>query len=368
MMEMNSHVTNRQTNRSTNNHHPNNFRSTNSLNNCSVYNQASRCMTTAQSNQHPNNRTSSTSTQTTRTPTRKARTNIDLNCTHYPSVAEAISNFQNIILEAEQELNQSLLDDEKSESIRSFEAKFDLPRLNSKITRRKSVNVVRYSKGRLDNSQNESRSTSRSSLSSNSRSFLSNYSRSNVSNNSRLNVSNQSRSIVSNNGRPIVSNSSRSIVSNNSRPDLSNQSRSNLSTQSRSNVLNNSRPDLSRSNLNHSCVKQSADSDDEKSKKKVLSSSIIEKRNKLSNQLNLDNANEHFTNLLRVRNEDTLIKLVKMHLLILLDLDGENFSNVFEEDSVSSKKTNTAKKKKQDSRSQEKGKNTVCSRSLGLVT
>lgn len=117
-------------------------------------------------------------------------------------------------------------------------------------------------------------------------------------------------------------------------------------------------PNESNNSANRSSgqVRQSADSDDEKSKKKVLSSSIIEKRNQIGQKLSLDNANEHFTNLLRVRNENTLIKLVKMHLLLLLDLDGENFSNVFEENAGGSKKTNTIKKKKQDGKSQEKGR------------
>lgn len=185
---------------------------------------------------------------------------------HCPSFAEALSNFQNIILEAERELSNSSL--KQSDSIKSFELKLGIPRLNSKVVRRKSVNVKCTSK---------------------------------------------------------------------SRPYQEGERRS--------------------SNQNQ---RQSADSDDEKSKKKVLSSSILEKRNKIGSKLSLDNANEHFTNLLRVRNENTLIKLVKMHLLLLLDLDGENFSNVFEEENAGgSKKANTLKKKKQDYKSQEKGRSSV---------
>lgn len=179
---------------------------------------------------------------------------------HCPSFAEALSNFQNIILEAERELSNSSL--KQSDSIKSFEMKLGIPRPNSKVTRRKSVNV-KCAKSRPQTDERRS--------------------------------SNQMR--------------------------------------------------------------QSADSDDEKSKKKVLSNSIIEKRNKIGQKLSLDNANEHFTNLLRVRNESTLIKLVKMHLLLLLDLHGENFSNVFEdENDGASKKTNTLKKKKQDHKSQDKGR------------
>ena len=185
--------------------------------------------------------------------------NLNESTIHYPSFQETLSNFQNIILEAERELSNSSL--KQPDCIRSFEAK-SLPKFNSKvIQRRKSVNV-KYSKSRLQQKEEERRSSDQFS-------------------------------------------------------------------------------------------KQNADSDDEKSKNKILNSSIIEKRNKISAKLNLENANEHFTNLIRLRNENQLVKLVKMHLLLLLDLDGENFSNVFEEQS-NPKKTNTAKKKKQDHKSQDR--------------
>ena len=178
-----------------------------------------------------------------------------------PFFDQILSNFENIILEAERELNKT----EQIDSIRSFELRSAIPRSNqSKVIRRKSVNVKFPNKAQ-------------------------------------------------------------------SRPN-----------------------DGERRSSNH--LRQSADSDDEKSKKKVLSSSIIEKQNKIGRLLNLDGANEHFANLLRIRNENTLIKLVKMHLLLMLDLDGENFSNVFEEENGGgSKKANTLKKKKQD-KSQEKGR------------
>jgi hypothetical protein len=60
---------------------------------------------------------------------------------------------------------------------------------------------------------------------------------------------------------------------------------------------------------------------------------------------------------LRMRNPELLPKLIKMHLLMLLDLNGDTFASIFEEGNSSAeegKRTGTIKRRKHESKNQDK--------------
>lgn len=164
-------------------------------------------------------------------------------------------------------------------------------------------------------------------------------------------INNTSRaSMITNTSRTsMITNTSRTSmitnISNSNFNKLSRRKSSVAEKRSKSKLIANQQ-----SNFDHNLKQglqsdlKSADSDDENSKKKVLNASIVNKCPKLGEKLAIEN---HFFNLLRSRNESKLEELVKMHLLLLIDLDGENFSNVFEDVQVT-KKSNVLKKKKQD--------------------
>lgn len=63
---------------------------------------------------------------------------------------------------------------------------------------------------------------------------------------------------------------------------------------------------------------------------------------------------------LRMRNPELLPKLIKMHLSMLLDLNGDAFANIFEEPAEEAKRFATIKKRKHESKQQEKRESHFC--------